>query len=273
MMKRLLLPVCLLFFICALLTAPANAQDTTKKAEPEKKDAPLMVAPPRTKPIYHRHRLYPAAPPTGTAVATTPSAAARINDSTLKANALKAQQAQVQAQAQQDPAQLNDKSLNGQYQYLLTKTPAFQQPLVSALWKNVTDTLNHERGKVKDLQAKLTAENKVADSLKTEASTKQQTQSESTAKVDTISLFGIVMSKSTYNLVMVGLVVGLAIALTVVILTTSKYKYDAKHHIELHEELEEEYKTYKAKATEKELRLARELQTERNKLDELLGRG
>src|ERR1700761_1405318 len=109
MMKRLLLPVCLLFFICALLTAPANAQDTTKKAEPEKKDAPLMVAPPRTKPIYHRHRLYPAAPPTGTA-ATTPSAAARINDSTLKANALKAQQAQ--AQAQQDPAQLNDKSLN-----------------------------------------------------------------------------------------------------------------------------------------------------------------
>src|SRR6202000_1183052 len=235
MMKRLLLPVCLLFFICALLTAPANAQDTTKKAEPEKKDAPLMVAPPRTKPIYHRHRLYPAAPPTGTAAATTPSAAARINDSTLKANALKAQQAQVQAQAQQDPAQLNDKSMNGQYQYLLTKTPAFQQPLVSALWKNVTDTLNHERGKVKDLQAKLTAENKVADSLKTEERTNKQTQSESTSKVDTISLFGIVMPKSTYNLVMVGLVVGLAIALTVVILTTSKYKYDAKHHIELHE--------------------------------------
>ncbi len=272
MMKRLLLPVCLLFFICALLTAPANAQDTTKKAEPEKKDAPLMVAPPRIKPIYHRHRLYPAAPPTGTAAATTPSAAARINDSTVKANNLKAQQAQ-QAQAQQVPAPPTDKSLNGQYQYLLAKTPAFQQPLVSALWKNVTDTLNHERSKVKDLQAKLAAENKVADSLKTEASTKQQTQSESTSKVDTISLFGIVMSKSTYNLVMVGLVVGLAIALTVVILTTSKYKYDAKHHIELHEELEEEYKTYKAKATEKELKLARELQTERNKLDELLGRG
>jgi hypothetical protein len=269
MMKPLLLPGYFLFFLCAFLciTAPANAQDSTKKAEPEKKEVPQMVAPPRTKPIYHRHRLYPAAPPT----AATTSAAARINDSTVKANSLKAQQAQVQVQ--QDPAQLNDKSLNGQYQYLLTKTPAFQQPLVSALWKNVTDTLNHERGKVKDLQAKLAAENKLADSLKTEANTKEQAISQSAAQVDTISLFGIVMAKSTYNLVMVGLVVGLAIALTVVILTTSKYKYDAKHHIELHEELEEEYKTYKAKATEKELRLARELQTERNKVDELLGRG
>lgn len=271
MMKPLLLSACLLFFICALLTAPANAQDTTKKAEPEKKDAPLMVAPPRTKPIYHRHRLYPAAPPTGTPAANPSATAARINDSTIKANNLKAQQAQ--AQAQQVPAQPTDKSLNGQYQYLLTKVFNYQQPLVSALWKNVTDTLNHERGKVKDLQAKLTAENKIADSLKSEANTREQAISESTAKIDTISLFGIVMTKSTYNLVMVGLVVGLAIALIIVVLTTSKYKYDARHHIELHEELEEEYKTYKAKATEKELRLARELQTERNKLDELLGRG
>jgi uncharacterized membrane-anchored protein YhcB (DUF1043 family) len=270
MMKRLLLPAFLLFFICALLTAPANAQDTTKKAEPEKKELPQMVAPPRTKPIYHRHRLYPAAPPTATP-AVSPSAAARINDSTLKANSLKAQQAQ--APVQPAPAQPIDKSLNGQYQYLLSKVFNYQQPLISALWKNVTDTLNHERGKIKELQAKLAAENKVADSLKTEANTKEQAISESTAKIDTISLFGIVMSKSTYNLVMVGLVVGLAIALIIVILTTSKYKYNAKHHIELHEELEEEYKTYKAKATEKELRLARELQTERNKLDELLGRG
>ncbi|HEY4197023.1 MAG TPA: hypothetical protein VGM63_15880 [Mucilaginibacter sp.] len=276
MMKRFLLPGCLFFFfcICVCLTTPANAQDTTKKAEPEKKEVPQMVAPPRTRPIYHRHRLYPAAPPTGTTA--SPSAAARINDSTVKANALKAQQAQAQAQqapAQPDAGQPTDKSLNGQYQYLLTKVFNYQQPLVSALWKNVTDTLNHERSKVKDLQAKLAAENKIADSLKTEASTKEQAVTESTAKIDTISLFGIVMTKSTYNLVMVGLVVGLAIALVVVILSISKYKYDAKHHIELHEELEEEYKTYKAKATEKELRLARELQTERNKLDELLGRG
>ena len=72
---------------------------------------------------------------------------------------------------------------------------------------------------------------------------------------------------------MFSLVIGLAIAFTVVVLTTAKHKYEAKHRTELYEEIEEEFKTYKAKANEKELRLARELQTERNKLDELLGRG
>jgi hypothetical protein len=41
----------------------------------------------------------------------------------------------------------------------------------------------------------------------------------------------------------------------------------------LYNELDEEYKAYKVKSNEKEKKLARELQTERNKLDELLGRG
>ena len=40
----------------------------------------------------------------------------------------------------------------------------------------------------------------------------------------------------------------------------------------LYSELEDEFKAYKTKAIDKEKKLARELQTERNKLDELLGR-
>jgi hypothetical protein len=276
MMKRLLFPGCLFFFIgvCLCITAPANAQDTTKKAEPEKKVEPekkevaQTATPPKAKPLYRYHRIHPAVPANATSAAA--ANAAHINDSSLKANSLKAQQAQPQP----GPAQIIDKSLKGQYQYLLTKVFNYQQPLISALWKNVTDTLNYERGKVKDLQTKLAAENKVTDSLKTEAkNVKQQTESESAAKIDTISLFGLVMTKTSYNLVMFGLVIGLAAALTIVVLTTAKYKYEAKHRTELYEEIEEEYKNYKSKANEKELKLARELQTERNKLDELLGRG
>ncbi len=138
----------------------------------------------------------------------------------------------------------------------------------------MTDTLNIERSLVKNLQTRLVIKSHTLDSLKADMiAKKDQTFSELTNKVDSISLFGMPMSKTTYNLVMFGLVFGLAIALTIVVLTTAKYKYDAKHHIELHEELEEEFKAFKAKATEKELKLARELQTERNKLDELLGRG
>jgi hypothetical protein len=259
MMKRLILPGCLFFILCICIGvfAPANAQDTTKKVEPEKKAEPekkpviKTAIPPKTKPVYHNHKVNPAG---------VPAAPVNNDSASLK--------------AQIDPTQLNDKSLKGQYQYLLTKVYHYQQPLVVALWKNVTDTLNLQRSLMKDLQTRLVIKSHTLDSLKADMTArKDQTFSELTNKIDSISLFGLAMSKATYNLVMFGLVFGLAIALTVVILTTAKYKYDAKHHIELHEELEEEFKVFKAKATEKELKLARELQTERNKLDELLGRG
>jgi len=46
---------------------------------------------------------------------------------------------------------------------------------------------------------------------------------------------------------------------------------EAKYRTQLYNELEEEYKNYKVKANEKEKKLARELQTERNRLDDLLG--
>lgn len=254
MMKRLLLPGYLFFILCICLIAiaPANAQDSTKTAAPEKKEAIKTATPSKAKPVYRYHKVYPVA-----------TAAIPINkDSALKA-----------LKVQMDPAQLNAKSLNGQYQYLLTKTLRYQQPLFAALWKNVNDTLTRERRQIKELQTKLDTQSKTVSSLKADVSSKEATLSESTAKVDSISLFGLMLPKATYNLIMFGLVIGLAIILAIVILTTAKYKHEARHRIELYDEIDEEYKNFKVKANEKEKKLARELQTERNKLDELLGRG
>ncbi len=81
------------------------------------------------------------------------------------------------------------------------------------------------------------------------------------------------MTKGSYNMIMLSLIAGLTVALVIVILTTAKHKHEAKHRTELYEEIEEDYRNFKIKANEKEKKLARELQTERNKLDELLGRG
>ena len=266
MTKRFLLPGFLFFFLCFYVCSAANAQDTTKKAEPEKRVEPeqkaaatTTTAPQVAKPLYRRHRISPIVNPPATTVT----------------NAQPVTAVQPDLKTQADPAQLNAKTLNGQYQYMLTKALPFQQPLLGALWKNVTDSLNKARNDSKALEAKLNGDAKLIDSLKTAVAntTKELGSSQASVQSDTISMFGIVLSKSTYNIVMFSLVIGLAIAFTVVVLTTAKHKYEAKHRTELYEEIEEEFKTYKAKANEKELRLARELQTERNKLDELLGRG
>lgn len=250
-MRKYLLPVCAIFFLFSV-SAKAFPQDTTKKAAQTKKTS--------TKPVKRPERFHQVGP-----VQTKPA------NTTAPAN--QAAVAKVNPKKQIDPTQLNDKSLAGQYEYLLSKTYNYEQPLMGALWKNFMDTLNHERQLFRVSQAKLTTQNKVLDSLKSDIASKEQSLSESTAKVDAISVLGMLVSKSTYNIVMFSLVGGLILVLVLVIITTAKYKHDARYRMNLYEEIEEEYKTFKAKANEKEIKLARELQTERNKLDELLGRG
>ncbi|MBS1532382.1 MAG: hypothetical protein JSU01_18920 [Bacteroidetes bacterium] len=243
----------LILVFCFSIILQARAQDTAKKVE---RLPSSEVKVPAAKPVHHIHKSVPPV------VLPNANPVVKPGD-TAQANALK---------AQMDPAQLNDKSLNGQYQYLLSKTYHYQQPLLAALWKNAMDTLAAGRNLLKDAQAKFAAQKKLADSLKSTASTTAQSLTESNAKADAISVFGMTVSKSNYNLVMFGLVAGLGIVLTIVIVTTAKHKHEAKYRSMLYDELDEEFKTFKAKAHEKELKLARELQTERNKLDDLLNK-
>lgn len=290
MTKRFLLPGFIFLFLSIFMCSAVKAQDTTKKAEPEKKAEPTTqqavtksAVQPAAKPLYRHHRISPAINP---ATTTTNPVQQQVAKTTQpQATKPAAQQpaapttkdtTQPDLKTPADPNQLNAKSLNNQYQYMLTKTFRFQQPLLAALWKNVNDTLTKVRNDAKTALAKQSTNAKLIDSLKAvaaNASKEPAVSGSSSSPSDTISLLGISMSKSSYNLVMISLVVGLAIALAIVLGTIAKHKHEARHSTELYEEMEEEFKAYKAKATEKELKLARELQTERNKLDELLGRG
>jgi len=168
-----------------------------------------------------------------------------------------------------DPALLTDKTLKGQYQYLLSKLYRYQQPLVSALWKNYSDTLNQARRSFKEALSKLAEQNKTIGSIQADINAKSQTISES---VNNVSLLGIPVTKSTYNLIMWGLVIGFGAVAVVVIAGSGANRREAAYRIKLYNELEEEYKNYKSRTNEKEKKLARELQTERNKVDELMGR-
>jgi hypothetical protein len=162
-----------------------------------------------------------------------------------------------------------DKRLNSQYQYLLTKVYNYQQPFVAALWKNVMDTLNTNRRKLREVGATVAAQTKIITDQQVDIAIKEASLEAS----DTINLAGVTLSKTTYNLIMWGLVIT-ATAITVLVIARSgSNKNEAAYRTQLYSELEEEFKAYKSKANEKEKKLARELQTERNKVDELMGRG
>lgn len=171
------------------------------------------------------------------------------------------------------PAGPADKSLSGQYQYLLSHIYHYQQPLVSSVWKSAIDSLNANKAMLKDAKSKLTSQAKLIDSLKADAGTKAQSLNTSKAQVDDVNILGISLSKTAYNLILWGLVLVFGITAAVVISQSAGARHEAKYRAKLYEELEDDFKAYKAKANEKEIKLARELQTERNKVDELMGRG
>jgi hypothetical protein len=165
-----------------------------------------------------------------------------------------------------------DKGLNGQFQYLLTKVYHYQQPLISAMWKNASDTLQLTRKKLKASNDSLAIKTHTVDSLNLLLTGRDQNNTTAADRATQMSLLGIYVSKTTYNIVVWGLIIVLGVTAFVVISQSASYRRQAKEKTQLYSELEEEFKTYKAKANDKEKKLARELQTERNKLDELLGR-
>lgn len=175
-----------------------------------------------------------------------------------------------------DTVKNTDPSLNGQYRFMLSRsrTSADGYKMVAGyrldqLWKSVSDTLRKERTALKGVQQKLTEQEKMVSYLKTEISGKDASLTENTNKVNEIRFLGIAFEKGTYNIIVWSIIGILAIGLIIVIATSGKNITEAKHRSQLYNEISDEYQAYKAKAVEKERKLARELQDERNKLDEL----
>lgn len=180
---------------------------------------------------------------------------------------------------QRDTVKNTDPTLNGQYRFMLsrTRTSADGYKMVAGyrldqLWKSVGDTLRKERAEKKSIQQKLTEQEKTVSYLKTEISGKDASITENTNKVNEIRFLGIPFEKGTYNIIVWSIIGVLALALIIVIARSGKSITEARHRTQLYNEVADEYQAFKAKSVEKERKLARELQDERNKLDELNGR-
>ncbi len=147
---------------------------------------------------------------------------------------------------------------------------AIRQERINLFWKNIQDTLAAERRKLNEANAKLiTVEQEV---LKSKVTASEQQPDQQQPGDGQINFFGSGLDRSTYNLIMWGLAAGLALGLVISITRARSAVREARYRSELYEELTEEFRQHKVKANEKEIRLARELQTERNKVDELMGR-
>lgn len=174
-----------------------------------------------------------------------------------------------------DTVKNTDFSLNGQYRFMLSRSrSSFGSKLINpvrldALWKSVNDTLRKERVELKNIKNKFEEQEKTIANLKTEISGKENTLNSTESKADEINFLGISFTKGTYQAMVWSIIVFLAIALFVVIARSTKSILEAKHRTQLYDEISAEYQAYKSKSNEQQRKLARELQDERNIIEEM----
>jgi hypothetical protein len=171
-----------------------------------------------------------------------------------------------------------DPSLKGQYESLLYRSKSYYGAKLivpgrlTAFYQNVADSIRKERAGSKNALLKIKQQAKTIDTLNSQIKGNESSLASSNAKLDEISFLGIPFSKSAYNTIVWSIIIVLALALAFVVIRSAKNISEAKYRTELYEEVSKEYQTFKVKANEKEKKLARELQDERNKLDELKNR-
>jgi hypothetical protein len=172
-----------------------------------------------------------------------------------------------------------DPSLQGQYQLMLSKSRTLDgyrlvnPSRLTSFWKNVRDTLSSERKELYNARAKISAQQKSITDLKTQIGGKETALNSSNAKLNEITFLGIPFSKSSYNMIVWTLIIILGLALTVLIFRSRKLLHEARYRSNLYNEISTEYQNYKMKSNDKEKKLARELQDERNKFEEYRSTG
>jgi len=163
-------------------------------------------------------------------------------------------------------------TINQQFEDMLDASNNFQEYKVvrrttlDCLQSNTQDSLNAFKARVSTFDDQLEERNNNIASLKSSLKETKNTLEETRANVASISFLGIDMSKAGYKTLMWSIVGVLALALVFFII---RYRGSNAHTVAARKKLSEveyEYDDFRKKSLEKEQRLGRQLQDERNKV-------
>ncbi|WP_340153483.1 hypothetical protein [uncultured Marivirga sp.] len=167
-----------------------------------------------------------------------------------------------------------DAKLSEQYQNMVESSETFEKykviPIikVNSFGEVLSDTINNLNQQVSSAKdAQLTAE-KERDSAKAQMNDLKAELEQARSVVDEMPLFGIPMTKTTYNIVMWSLVVILLAGLVIVYIMFMNSFRLTKQAKRDKERVDEELEDLRKRSHDKQVKIKRELQTALNKLEE-----
>ncbi|QWX82578.1 tRNA (guanine-N1)-methyltransferase [Cellulophaga sp. HaHaR_3_176] len=185
------------------------------------------------------------------------------------------QYAQTSDDDQEDDSAKETGSVSDQFEYLAKKSGNYRAAGIryevvkvtsfDKLRENVADTLSLINKKTAELKATISESEKTIISLNDKLSETSNNLTAVTEEKDSISFFGILISKSTYNAILWTLIAGLLLLLLFFIYrfrNSNILTQEAKTNLS---ELEVEYEEHRRRALEREQKISRQYQDEINK--------
>lgn len=178
--------------------------------------------------------------------------------------------------AEQEALSLNSGTIDSQFEYLIKKSGNFKgtnglpYEAVKTAWlftlrKHVNDSLVKIKSDLSQTQAVVKTQANEIDKLKTTLSSTQSDLDSTNLEKDSMSLFGMPMSKGGYNSLMWSIIAGLLICLVFFIFKFKNSNSITKKAKQNLAEIEEEFEEHRKIALEREQKVRRQLQDEINK--------
>ena len=189
----------------------------------------------------------------------------------ISANSLYAQDTETQS--------LNEGSINDQFEFILRKSGNFKgttgqqyeavnRNMFLTLQAHTIDSLNTLQSKLDNSNSTIQTQQKEIDDLKSNLGTTQSTLDATNLEKNNMSLLGLQMSKTSYNILMWTIIGGLLTLLLVFIFKFKTSNAITKAAKKTLAETEEEFEEHRRSALEREQKVRRQLQDELNKQKE-----
>lgn len=181
----------------------------------------------------------------------------------------------VSAQTASDALERDNQTLRERYLLMKNKSQNYQEykvikeHILDGMWRIIQDSLAHKQTEIRQANAQIGNLNKELDENKAALKAKEESMQDVLYASTHITVLGIDFDKGFFA-GMVGIIVlllGLVIA--VIYYSMKMMRRNLAEKVELMNSISAEYEDYKRRAMEKQTKLSRELQNERNKLMEL----
>lgn len=172
---------------------------------------------------------------------------------------------------EEDKLSLNSGTIDNQFEYVIRRSPRWQDyKNVKTNWlytlkAHTLDSLKALRVQLNNTKAVVSTKQSEIDKLKANLNTTQSTLDATNIEKDSMSLFGLQMSKGGYNTLMWSIIGGLLAFLLFFIYQFKNSNSTTREAKKALAEIEQEFEDHRRVALEREQKVRRQLQDEINK--------